>query len=217
MAAFEAARQQHEHAKTYHIGAGLFALARAAVDEAELVHIAKPALEQLASETGDSSYLGVLIPEGVMTIDRHEGALNIHNIGRIGSTFPTHATAMGKAILAALPEGQLSAYLETHKLAAYTTKTIVDQSCLRKELIRVRENGFAYGDTEFNDDLRSVAAPVFDFTGRVVGGIGIVGPIWRIGPENLSKLSGSVRAAALDFSRRLGAEGDGSDVPAAPR
>lgn len=209
--------RQDEQSKTYHIGAGMFALARAAVDEAELVHIARPSLERLASESGESSYLGVLVPEGVVTIDRHEGAFNIHSIGRIGNTFPAHATAMGKAILAALPEKRLSAYLETHGLAGYTAKTIIDRDRFREELARARENGFAYGDTEFNEDLRSVAAPAFDFTGRVVGGIGIVGPIWRIKSENLSTLSEVVKAVALDFSRRLGAEGEVRDALAVTR
>lgn len=197
--------RQSEQAKTYHVGAHLFALARGASDEREFVRIGTPVIEALARETGENSHIAVRIPEGVVIIDKREGPSHVQMSERIGAMRPAHATAIGKAILAALTDEQLSAFLDTHELKTYTAKTITGRDRFLQEISQIRKNGIAYDDTEFNEEVRCLAAPVFDFTGRVVGSIGISGPIWRIGLQDLAKRSESVKNAAADLSARLGA------------
>ena len=199
--------QQDQRNKTYHVGAHLFALARGATDDVELARISAPILEDLARETGENSHIAVRTSEGVVIIDKREGSAQVRMNERIGAVRPAHATAVGKAILAGLSDEQLNAFLEHHELTEYTTKTITDSERLMLEIAQVRENGIAYDDAEFNEEARCLASPVFDLTGQVVGSIGISGPVWRIGLQNLPKLSDAVRRAANDLSSRLGNPG----------
>lgn len=205
--------RQNEQSKTYYVGAHLFALARGAADETELIRLAAPVLEQLARETGENSHLAVRIPEGVVIIDKHEGTSQVRMSERIGSARPAHATAIGKAILAGLSDERLSAFLETNELEAYTENTITDRRRLLQEIAGIRESGLAYDDSEFNEEARCLAAPVFDFTGSVVGSVGISGPVWRIGLQELPKLGEAVKQAAADLSARLGTERKRDGIP----
>ncbi len=204
--------RQNEQSKRYHVGAHLFGLAKGAADEAELVRLATPVIAELARETGENSHIAVRIPEGVVIIDKHESLSQVRMTERIGATRPAHATAIGKAILAALSDEQLAVFLENHDFEAFTAKTITDPDRFIREIEQIRKDGIAYDDTEFNEEARCLAAPVYDFTGTVIGSIGISGPIWRIGPDDLPMLSKSVRKAAAELSARLGAKGKSSRI-----
>jgi IclR family KDG regulon transcriptional repressor len=205
--------RQNEQTKRYHVGAHLFALAKGAADESELVRLATPVIAALARETGENSHIAVKIPEGVVIIDKHESTSQVRMTERIGATRPAHATAIGKAILAALTDEQLEVFMEEHELEAFTPKTITDPGLFLQEIQQIRKNGIAYDDTEFNEEARCLAAPVFDFSGTVVGSIGISGPIWRVGLQELPALGKSVKKAATDLSAKLGLKAKGGKIP----
>jgi len=205
--------RQNEQTKRYHVGAHLFALAKGAADESELVRLATPVIAALARETGENSHIAVRIPEGVVIIDKHESTSQVRMTERIGATRPAHATAIGKAILAALTDEQLAVFMEEHELEAFTPKTITDPGLFLQEIQQIRKNGIAYDDTEFNEEARCLAAPVFDFSGTVVGSIGISGPIWRVGLQELPALGKSVKKAAADLSAKLGSKAKGGKIP----
>jgi len=196
--------RQDEQTKSYHIGAHLFALARGAADETEFVRLATPVLEELTRVTGENSHIAVRIPEGVVIIDKREGVSHVRMSERIGATRPAHATAIGKAILSGLSDEELNSFLDSHELQVFTPKTITDRGRFLQEIAQIRSNEIAYDDTEFNEEARCLASPVFDFTGRVVGSVGISAPIWRVGLQDLPKLSESVKQAAKEISQRLG-------------
>jgi DNA-binding IclR family transcriptional regulator len=190
--------------KRYRVGRALFALAAGALDEVELVSLAIPVLEDLTEATGESGHFAVRSGDAIVVIAKTSGSGAFQLTNRVGVTRPAHATALGKVLLAALTEGQLDRFLANHELAALTPKTITDPELLRREIREVARTGVAYDDGEFNAEVRCVAVPVHDFTGQVVGALGISGPIWRLSIAVLQKQTELVRAAARRLSATLG-------------
>jgi IclR family transcriptional regulator, KDG regulon repressor len=190
--------------KRYRIGRALFALAAGALDEVELVSLAIPVLEDLTEATGESGHFAVRSGDAIVVIAKTSGSGAFQLTNRVGVTRPAHGTALGKVLLAALTEGQLDRFLANHEVAALTPKTITDPARLRQEIREVARTGVAYDDGEFNAEVRCVAVPVHDFTGQVVGALGISGPIWRLSIAVLHKQTELVRAAARRLSATLG-------------
>jgi len=87
-------------------------------------------------------------------------------------------------------------------LTAVTENSLTDADMLKKNLEDVRQSGIAFDDGEFNSEVRCIAVPVRDFTGRIIGAIGISGPVWRLSIQALQGRAQTVQAAA----RRLSAE-----------
>lgn len=190
--------------KRYRIGRPLFALAAGALDEIEMVSLANPVLQDLARESGESCYFAVRMGYSIVVIARTPGPGAFQLTDRIGVVRPAHCTALGKVLLAALPADQLELFLRQAELTAMTPKTITDKNALRQELEEVRRYGLAYDDGEFDAEVRCLAVPVRDFTGTVVGAIGISGPIWRLSMQSLQSRSRLVEAAADRLSADYG-------------
>ena len=190
--------------KRYRIGRALFALAAGSLDEVELVSLAIPVLEDLTEATGESGHFAVRSGDAIVVIAKTSGSGAFQLTNRAGVTRPAHGTALGKVLLAALTPAQLDRFLQNHELAALTPKTITEPGQLRQEIQEVARTGVAYDDGEFNAEVRCVAVPVHDFTGQVVGALGISGPIWRLSIPVLQKQTALVQAAARRLSAELG-------------
>jgi DNA-binding IclR family transcriptional regulator len=101
-------------------------------------------------------------------------------------------------------EGQLARYFQHAALARFTDKTITDKAEMKRQIAEVRRTGVAYDDGEYNAEVRCSAVPVYAFTGRVQGAIGISGPIWRLSIQLLKEKSKQVRQAAAALSKEFG-------------
>ena len=195
-------RQIKELRKRYRIGRPLFALAASALDEIEMVSLATPVLEDLSRETGESGHFAVRMGDSVVVIARTAAPGAFQLTERVGVVRPAHCTALGKVILAALRDDQLDRFLARTELTAVTPKSITEPDVLKKDIADVRRSGIAFDDGEFNPEVRCVGVPVKDFTGQVIGAIGISGPIWRLSIQSLQGRAAIVQASA----RRLSAE-----------
>jgi|SRR5579862_4097573 len=200
--------RQMKDTKRYRIGRPLFALAASALDEVEMVNLATPILEDLSRETGESAHFSVPMGDAVVVLARTSGPGAFQLIDRAGAVRPAHCTALGKIMLAALPPDQLEQFMVRAELKALTPKTITSAERLRHEIAEVRRAGLAIDDGEFDAELRCVALPVRDFSGQVIGAVGISGPVWRLSIETLQKRSRAVRAAADRLSAEFGYAGD---------
>src|ERR687891_689052 len=174
------------------------------LDEIELVSLATPILEDLSAATGEGGHFAVRSGDSVVVIAKTSGTGAFQLTNRAGVTRPAHGTALGKVLLAALTPGQLDRFLQNHGLPALTPKTITEPELLRQEVREVARTGVAYDDGEFNAEVRCVAVPVHDFTGQVVGALGISGPIWRLSIPVLQKQTELVKTAARRLSAELG-------------
>ena len=197
--------RQLKDSKRYRVGRPLFALAASSLDDVEMVSMATPILEDLSRETGESGHFAVRMGDCVVVIARTSGSGAFQLTDRVGVIRPAHATALGKIVLAALRPEQLDRYLARAELKPHTPKSIIEVGALRREIEEVRRANIAYDDGEFDSELRCVAVPVRDFTGQVVGAIGISGPIWRLSLQVLQSRAKLVQSAADKLSADFGA------------
>ena len=144
------------------------------------------------------------IPSIVVARTSGPGAFQLTD--RVGVVRPAHCTALGKVILAALRPDQLQRFVERVELKPSTEKSITEIPVLLREIEEVRRSGVAFDDGEFNPEVRCVAVPVRDFTGNVVGALGISGPVWRLTIQALQSRSKIVQAAAERLSTEFGAK-----------
>jgi IclR family KDG regulon transcriptional repressor len=200
--------RQERDSKRYRIGLPLFALAASALDEIEMVNIATPVLEELSRETSESSHLAVRMGDAVVVIARTSGPGAFQLTDRVGVVRPAHCTALGKVILASLRDDQLKRFLERAELRPSTKNSITEVPALLREIAEVRRTGIAFDEGEFNLEVRCIAVPAWDFTGRIVGAIGISGPIWRETQHALQTKAKIVQAAGTRLSAAFGAKGE---------
>jgi IclR family KDG regulon transcriptional repressor len=197
--------RQEKDSKRYRVGRPLFALAASALDEIEMVNFATPIMEELSRETGESSHFAVRMGDAVVVIARTSGPGAFQLTDRVGVVRPAHCTALGKIILAALRPDQLKRFLERVELKPSTKKSITEPSALLREIAEIRRTAIAFDDGEFNPEVRCVAVPVYNFTGDVVGALGISGPLWRMTDQVLPGRAKTVQAAASRLSNEFGA------------
>ena len=197
--------RQIKDTKRYRIGRPLFALAASALDDIEMVSMATPVLDDLSRETGESSHFATRMSDAVVVMARTPGPGAFQLTERMGVVRPAYCTALGKVILAALRPDQLERYLDRVELKPLTQNTITERGRLLQEIAEIRSAGIAFDDCEFDSELRCAAMPIFDFSGKVVGAIGISGPVWRLSIQALRSRARSLEAAAKRLSEAFGA------------
>ena len=146
---------QDNDTKRYRLGADLAALGHAAAERFDVRYEALPTMERLSSESGMSSYLNIAGSSEVVCIEHVASLGNIDLYGRVGRTMPFHACPSGFVLLAFGPPDLLTALLG-----------IIEG---------VRDRGYAYGESDLEDGVTSVSAPIRDHTGNVVAAIGLAG------------------------------------------
>ena len=163
-------------------------------------------LEELSRETGESGHFAVRMGDSVVVVARTSGPGAFQLTDRVGVVRPAHCTALGKVILAALRPDQLQRFVERVELTAFDREIDHRDPWLLREIEEVRRSGIAFDDGEFNPEVRCVAVPVRDFTGNVVGALGISGPVVALTIQALQSRSKIVQAAADRLSTEFGAK-----------
>jgi DNA-binding IclR family transcriptional regulator len=197
--------RQERDSRRYRVGRPLFALAASALDEIEMVNVATPILEELSRETGESGHFAVRMGDAVVVIARTSGPGAFQLTDRVGVVRPAHCTALGKIILASLRPDQLKRFVERTEMKPSTKKSITSIPVLLREIAEIKHSGIAFDDGEFNPEVRCIAVPVMDFTGQIIGALGISGPIWRLSTQALQGHAKTMRAAANRLSAEFGA------------
>jgi DNA-binding IclR family transcriptional regulator len=195
-------------AGAYEPGARILELAgrmRAALD---LARRARPALEELRRQTPETIHFAILSGSEAVYVEKLEGSRAYRLTSAVGNRLPLHSTAIGKAILAHLPDGEWLSFVSSGQLVARTPNTITDVDVLARELERVRARGFSIDDEENEESTYCIGAAVFGSTGRVLGGISVSGPRFQFLPDDARALAPALVAAAAGVSRALGAPDD---------
>ncbi len=187
----------------YRLGFGIARLASSLTVQRDLAHEGRKACETLAGEVGETVNVAILDGERVINISEVRGpsAVAVHNW--IGQSTPPHATSSGKVLLAHVPDLDLEALLG-RRLPTFTERTVTDVAVLAEELDRVRKQGWAATQEEYEVGLNALAAPVRDHSGAVVAAVSVSGPSYRLAPETFPAVVPRLRTAAESFSRRLG-------------
>ena len=199
--------EQINGSKRYRIGRRLFTLATGALNEIGLVSIVTPVLEELTRATGECSHFAIRSGANCLVVAKTSGTGIFQFVEQMGNLRPAYCTALGKVLIAGLAPTQLDSYLQSLELRTFTPRTIVDPDVLKSEIERVKRDGMAIDDGEFDAEVRCVAVAVHDFTGAVAGAIGISGPVWRLSIQELQAKALQVRAAGRALSAELGFAG----------
>lgn len=166
-------------------------------NELAVYETAGPEIRHLADETGELANLLVEERGQGVYIYREKGKQAVNLDTYAGLRVPLHSTALGKAVLAHLPEERVDAIVDEYGLPAETEDTIADRDELEEELAAVRERGYATDDEERLKGLRCVAAPILVADGTVLGAISVSAPTSRMrGDRFTSEIPEKVMSAA---------------------
>ncbi|GAA0268491.1 IclR family transcriptional regulator [Halobacterium noricense] len=168
----------------YEVGLRFLDLGAYARTNVPLYPVAEPELETIAEETGELANLLVEQDGRGTFIYRKKGENAVKIDSYNGQQIHLHTTAVGKAILANLPEERVEAILARHGLPEKTDRTITDREALYDALDDIRKEGFSYDREERIHGLKCIATPVFN-DGDVAGGISITGPTSRMSEERI--------------------------------
>ena len=186
------------------VGVQAFTVGNAFLASRDVVATARPFMQQLVEEAGESANLAVLEGGEAVFIAQVECREMMRMFVRLGGRAPLHASGVGKALLAAMPQDELARLLDTVPLRTITPGTLGDRDALLADLARVRRRGYAVDDEEHAVGLRCVAATVHDEHGAALGAISLSGPRARIDRERLSRFGRLVRARADQATAALG-------------
>jgi DNA-binding IclR family transcriptional regulator len=192
---------QERGSSRYQLGPAVLRLGNVYLDTLELRSRAIPWAEDLARRTGLAVRTGVLVIDDVVIIHHEPRPDGSRQMPEVGIVIPSHASALGKAMLAFLPEEEER--VTRGALRSMTGETITSPEVLRGQLEVVRSGGIAFEQDEAVIGESSIAGPIFDSYGEAVGAIGVV--ISSGGEVTGHQATDLVREAARAVSRELGA------------
>jgi IclR family transcriptional regulator, pca regulon regulatory protein len=171
---------EQDASRKYRLGLGVTDLGMSALNSTGLREHAVPYLHELRQRTSYTVSLGVLDGSDVLYVDQARSFRRGHGVAegdaRTGSRLPAHCNAMGKLLLANLPDAEQTTLIAQLKLAKHGPNTITSKSVLREELDEVRRTNVAVDVEEHARDLCSIAAPVRDESSQVVAAVDIAVP-----------------------------------------
>jgi IclR family acetate operon transcriptional repressor len=161
--------------------------------------------QMLSDEVEETASLGALDEAWVLYIAIAHGQADLGIQSVSFGRHPLYCAALSKALIADLPWTDAELLIRRLPMDKLTTKTITSLAALRKDVELTRERGWAIDDQERTPGVTCIAAPIWDYSGRVVAAVSISGPNFRIAGRGIEKLAAVVRTAARTASERLGA------------
>lgn len=189
---------------TYHLGIACFAIGQAAVGQLDIRRLSLPYLRELNHQTRETIHLTVRHGLSAVYVEKLDSPepLRIHS--RIGAAVPLYCTAVGKVMLAYMPEEEQERILPEIAIKRLTANTVGNLQELKTELYRVRKNGYACDLEEHEMHIRCMAAPIWDHAGTVQSSVSITAPVVRMPVTRLRQLAPLIQSAGLQISRELG-------------
>jgi DNA-binding IclR family transcriptional regulator len=188
----------------YRPGPALYAVGMAAISSLDIRRIAQPVLEVLRDKTKETASLAVLEGTMVRFVECYEGLSTVRIGSRAGVVRHAHASAVGKAILAALPDSELARRYPDERLPAPTPASITSRRELMSELTQIRRQGYALNWEESSDGVAAIAVALRDPTGLPLASISVAAPSMRLGSiAGVRALAPDVLHAAAEIHQRL--------------
>lgn len=189
----------------YRPGPALYEIGLAAVSRIDIREVARPVLQLLRDETQETASLAALEGVTLRFLDCVESPRSVRVGNRTGVVRPAHATALGKAVLAGLPQAELERrYPDGQLPPAATSSAISDMETLQAELEETRRRGFALNWEESAEGVCAVAVALHDTVGQPLAGLGVSAPSSRMGsPEAILAFAPAVIRSAELVRERL--------------
>ena len=201
--------------RLYALGARILYLGHACL-QVDLPRRAQPFIEAINAATGETVHLAGLQGDSVVTLARREARHAVRvDSGQVGKLEAPHATSIGKAIMAWLPEEEIQRMVGSN-MKRFTDKTITEFPALIESLRHVRRNGFAIDHEEFLQGVICVGAAIRDQAGTVIGAISASTPAMRATEEHIGLMRDEIVAATRALSAQFG-EPNGHPVADRPQ
>jgi IclR family transcriptional regulator, pca regulon regulatory protein len=159
--------------KAYWLTPKVMRLGQSYVASSRLPRTVMPTLHKLTEAIGESTNMCVLEGFEAVYICRVNAAKLLSTGIEPGTRLPAHTLAGGRLILSFLPEHELDLWLKNAKLIAYTPLTLIDKAQLKREILKMRKQGYGLAESQLEMGLRGVSVPLCDGAGRVVGALSV--------------------------------------------
>jgi DNA-binding IclR family transcriptional regulator len=187
----------------YKIGLKLVEISSVYLNSVELKTEAAPFLRELTARLGQPTHLAILDGTDAVYIEKVDMLNSIRLYSQIGRRIPVYCSALGKCLLSGLHGTEAEEILKKCSFEKFTAKTL-DKAEVLRQIRAVPADGFAIDDEEHDEGIRCIAAPVFDYRGKVIAAVSVAGPAASIAPGKDRETAGLVREAALNISKRMG-------------
>jgi len=194
----------------YHLTYRVVELGMKVVNRHEILRVVRPYLLELSAAFNETVNLGHFDGADVLHLDKIDSKEILRMDSEIGSRAPAYCTALGKAVLAFLPEEEFNRYLKETRLKAHGPNTITSRRKLRAEVEQIRSTGYAVDNEELAPGLRCVSAPVYDHTGRAGYALSVSGPTLRMTLERIEAMHPVVVRICRRLSEKLGCNAAGA-------
>jgi DNA-binding IclR family transcriptional regulator len=189
----------------FRLGLKLYELGSRAVEQIDLRARVHPWFRRLSSQVNETVHLGVLQKTTVVYLDKIEpNNRRVWLASRIGTSNPVYCTAMGKAMLAFLPQDALAEILAKIRFTRFTPRTLTTPEALLRSLERVRRRGYAIDDEEVEAGVRCVGAPILNDSGYPMAAVSVSGSTSRITQQSVPGIAEHLVRCCRDISASLG-------------
>ena len=188
----------------WYIGLQAFTVGTSFLANRDFVAQSHPYMRRLMEQSGETANLGIIDGTEAVFIDQVQCREMMRTIVKLGSRVPLHASGVGKAIFAALPDDQIDAILKVKGLPRITANTITSPETMWASVRVIRQRGWSFDDEEHAIGTRCVAAPIYDEHADVLGAISLAGPSSRLPDERIKQLGPVVAYTVEELTHRLG-------------
>jgi len=199
---------QNQQRSKYTLGINLFVLGGKVQSAANLVKLVTPFLQKLSQHTNESINFAILEGREAVCLSKIESSEALRTDIKIGARLTTHCTAVGKALLAFLPEGKFTMLYgkDNKKLHTLTPNSISSVMELKKCLKKIKKDGYAIDKEEFKIGINCIGVPILNNKGKSVAGISVTGPSSRFNLSEIKKLKNTLINISKDISHQLNTE-----------
>jgi IclR family transcriptional regulator, KDG regulon repressor len=191
--------------QTYSLGLRLVRLAHAAWSHSALAQVARPFLDALSREAGETVHLAQLDHGQVLYLDKRNSKDPIEMFSQAGKVGPAYCTGVGKAMLAYLGEAELAPLLPQQSFHRFTPNTLTSAAALVAELARIRAEGLARDAEEHEPGIICIAAPILTRGGRVLGAVSVTTSTARRTLSELEAQAPALRRCAASIAEEAAA------------
>jgi IclR family acetate operon transcriptional repressor len=188
----------------WYVGLQAFTVGSSFLSSRDFVAQSNPYMRRLMDQSGETVNLAILDGTEAVFVDQVQCREMMRTIVKLGSRAPMHASGVGKAMFASLPDDQIDAILKVRGLPRITGNTITAPETMWASVRVIRQRGWSFDDEEHAIGTRCVGAPIYDEHGETLGAISLAGPSSRLPDDRIKQLGPLVAHTAEELTRRLG-------------
>lgn len=193
------------HTNKVFLGFKLFELGGVYAANFDLIAEGRKVAAEIVALCDETVQMAVREGTEAIFIAKVDSSKAVRLVSTVGSRLPAHCTAVGKMLLSSLSEKEIAQlYGDQDQLPRMTANSITSIAALLRELDAIRTRGVAYDDCESNEDVRCVAAPIYNQKGEMIAAMSTSVPVTRMSMSKQDELARLIRKGAEELSRRLG-------------